>query len=228
MGLIKKSLKGLGLLAFGAMGLSAVNIAQAGPRTPDGRSMEDIIGMDPKEATYEDLEKLSRADKMQLFYAAKAPAFKSMDGLYRAKLLSGGVLGGATAYFTHHVFPTGMLTADTHWQGKAFTPEGEKEGRGINVFSRKGADGKPEVFYARKLRTYVGPTTIGKDGTDSFHLDYKPFNKDVVMTMHDEVRQVNDNLHICAGYMSVTGGGMNPGPFALIGPPSKFSGEEAL
>jgi hypothetical protein len=48
------------------------------------------------------------------------------------------------------------------------------------------------------------------------------------MTMHDEVRQVNDNLYICAGYMSVTGGGMNPGPFVLVGPPSKFSGEEAL
>ncbi len=222
MGLVKKSLKGLGVLALGAMGLSVVNIIQAGSRSPDGRSMEDLVGKDPGEATFGDIEKLSRADKLQLFYAAEAPAFESMNGLYRAKLLSGGVLGSSTAYFTHHVFPTGLLTTDTHWQGKAFNPEGESEGWGINVFSRKGVDGKPEVFYARNLRTYVGPTTIGKDGKDSFHLDYKPFNNDLVKTMHDEVRQVNENLYICAGYMSITGGGLNPAPFVLIGPPSKF------
>jgi hypothetical protein len=225
MGLIKKSLKGLGLLVFAMMGLSAVNIMQAGQRTPDGRTLEEIIGKDPAEATYEDLENLSRADKMQVFYAAQAPEFKSMKGLYRAKLLSGGVLGGSTAYFTHHVFPTGLLTSDTHWQGKAFEPKGENDGLGINVFTRKGADGKPEVFYNRNLRTYVGPTTVGKDGKDSFHLDYSPFNNDIVKTMHDEVRVVNDHLFICAGYMSVTGGGMNPGPFVLIGPPSEFSEE---
>lgn len=73
---------------------------------------------------------------MQLFYAAEAPAFGSMDGLYRAKLLSGGVLGGATAYFTHHVFPTGMLTTATHWQGKAFNPE-EKTPDGASTFSAR-------------------------------------------------------------------------------------------
>ena len=222
MGLIKKAVKGLGALVFVSMGLTVVNVIQAGNRSPDGRSMEDIIGKDPGEATYGDIEKLSRADKMQLFYAAEAPTFGSMDGLYRAKLLSGGVLGGATAYFTHHVFPTGMLTTATHWQGKAFNPEGKNAGWGINVFSKKDGEEKQEVFYARKMTTYVGPTTIGKDGKDAFHLDYMPFNNDLVKTMHDEVRQVNENLYICAGYMGITGGGLNPAPFVLIGPPSEF------
>jgi hypothetical protein len=95
MGLVKKSLKGLGVLVVVTAGLSVVNIIQAGKRSPDGRSMADIIGKDPNEATFDDIEKLSRADKMQLFYAAEAPAFESMKGEYQGKLLSGGVLGHA-------------------------------------------------------------------------------------------------------------------------------------
>jgi hypothetical protein len=222
MGLVKKSLKGLGVLVVVTAGLSVVNIIQAGKRSPDGRSMADIIGKDPNEATFDDIEKLSRADKMQLFYAAEAPAFESMKGEYQGKLLSGGVLGGSTAYFTHHVFPTGTLTIGTQWLGKAFSPEEENAGWGINVFSGKDEEGQQEVFYTRKMRTSVGPSTIGKDGKDSFHLDYGVFNSDLIKTMHDEVRQVNENLFICAGYMAFSGGPLNPGPFALVGPPKEF------
>ncbi len=193
-----------------------VNIIQAGKREPDGRSMEEILGANPEKATWEHLETLSRAETMQLFYAAGAPAFESMNGEYEAKILSGGVLGESTAGFTHHFFPTGKPTMSTHWEGKAFKPEGENSGWGYNRFSRKGDS---EIFRARKMRTYVGPTTIGKDGSDSFHLDYSAFNTGLMRSMHDEVRQVNDNLYICAGYMVPFGGPWNPGPFVLIGPP---------
>lgn len=47
MGHIKKAVKGLGALVFVSMGLTVVNVIQAGDRSPDGRSMEDIIGKDP-------------------------------------------------------------------------------------------------------------------------------------------------------------------------------------
>ena len=222
MGFIKKSLTGLAVLASVSAGLSIVNIIQAGKRSPDGRSMEGILGKDPEEATYEDIEGLSRADTMQLFYAAKTPAFESMKGEYQGKLLSGGVLGGSTAYFTNHVFPMGTLTIGTKWEGKAFNPTEDNAGWGINVFSGKDEEGEQEVFYTRKMRTYVGPTTIGKDGRNSLHLDYGAFNTDLVKTMHDEVRQVNENLYICAGYLATTGGPLNPGPFTIIGPPKEF------
>lgn len=222
MGFAKKSLLGLGALSAVSVGLSVVNIMQAGKRSPDGRSVEEIIGKDPGEATYDDIETLSRADTMQLFYAAEAPAFESIKGEYQGRLLSGGVLGGSTAYFTNHVFPTGTLTIGSQWQGKAFNATEENAGWGINVFSGKDEEGEQEVFYTRKMRTYMGPTTIGKDGRDSLHLDYGAFNTDLVKTMHDEVRQVNENLYICAGYMAFSGGPLNPGPFVLVGPPKEF------
>jgi len=222
MGFVKKSLAGLGVLAFATAGLSIVNILQAGSRNPDGRSMEEILGKDPQEATYDDIERLSRADTMQLFYAAEAPAFASMKGKYQGKLLSGGVLGGSTAYFTNHVFPTGTLTTRTKWEGKAFNPTDDDAGWGINVFSGEDEEGEQEIFYTRKMRTYLGPTTIGKDGRNAFHLDYGAFNSDLVKTMHDEVRQVNENLYICAGYLAGSGGPLNPGPFTIIGPPEEF------
>lgn len=222
MGFVKKTLAGLGVLTAVTAGLSIVNILQAGSRSPDGRSMQEILGKDPEEATYDDIERLSRADKMQLFYAAKSPAFGSIKGEYQGKLLSGGVLGGSTAYFTNHVFPTGTLTIKTKWDGKAFSPTEDNAGWGINAFSGEDEEGEQEVFYTRKMRTYVGPTTIGKDGRDSFHLDYGAFNTDLVKTMHDEVRLVNENLYICAGYMATSGGPLNPGPFTLIGPSKEF------
>jgi hypothetical protein len=222
MGFVKKSLAGLGLMAAAAAGLSIVNILQAGSHNPDGRSMEEILGKDPDEATYDDIERLSRADTMQLFYAAEAPAFESMKGMYQGKLLSGGVLGGSTAYFTNHVFPTGTLTIRTKWEGKAFNPTEDNAGWGINVFSGEDEEGGQEIFYTRKMRTYLGPTTIGKDGRNAFHLDYGAFNTDLVKTMHDEVRQVNENLYICAGYLAFSGGPLNPGPFTIIGPPEEF------
>ncbi|MHB8897016.1 MAG: hypothetical protein ACYC99_17830 [Candidatus Geothermincolia bacterium] len=224
MGIIKKSLKGIAALVAVSAGLTAINIIQAGQRSPDGRSIADILGKDPAQATFDDIEKLSRADKMQLFYAANAPAFGSMKGEYQGRLLSGGVLGGSTAYFTDHMFPTGTLTLRTRWLGKAFNPESEDAGWGINVFTGKDEEGDQEVFYTRKMRTYLGPTTIGKDGKDSFHLDYGAFNTDLIKTMHDEVRQINENLFICAGYMAMSGGPLNPGPFTLIGPPEEFPG----
>jgi hypothetical protein len=214
------------LVAFVLLNVVAfvVNIIQAGKRTPDGRSVREILRFEPEEATFEHIERLSRSETMQLFYAASAPAFDSMKGEYEARVLGGGVLGGATAFFTHHFFPTGTPALSTRWEGKGFEPEGENSGWGYNLFSRKGGG---DIFRARRMRTYVGPTTIGKDGSDSFHLDYSAFNSDLIKTMHDEVRQVNNDLYICAGYMAPFGGSMNPGPFVLIGPPTELPVDDA-
>lgn len=210
----------------GAAGLSnaaltVINILQAGPRTPDGRSLAQILGVDPEKATLADIEKLSRADTMQLFYAAPAPDFSAMKGEFRAKALKGGVLGTATVLFTHHVFPTGGITLDSQWEGKAFMPVDKTSGHGYNLFSTGPAR---SIYRARKFKTSLKPTIIGKDGRNSLHLDYSPYNTGAVHSMHDEVRQVNANLFICAGFMALGGGPANPGPFVLMGPPTDWVG----
>jgi len=222
LNLFKKLLKGIGALVFVATTLSAINIIQAGKRNPDGRDVKDILEKNPEEATCDNIETLSRADMMQLFYAAEAPAFESLNGERHGKILRSGIFGGAMAYFADHVFPTGTLTIGTRWHGKAFNAEENNSGWGINVFSRKGEKQDQKVFYERKMRIYTGPTAIGKDGKDSFHLDYGAFNTDLTKTLHDEVRRINDNLYIGVGYMTVPGGHLSPVPFVLFGEPMKF------
>ncbi len=224
MKLFKKVLWYAGVSFLVNVALFVINILQAGKRSPDGRTMAEILGVDPERATYDDVEKLNRAETMQLFYAARAPDFSSMKGEYAARVLRGGVLGYPTAFFTHHVFPTGKLDLKAHWEGKAFQPPEDGESWGYNIFSRRHSGGAVEVFRARKMRTYIGPTRIGKDGKDSLHLDYAPFNRGIVHTMHDEVRQINEKLFICAGYMTPFGGPLNPGPFVLMGPPTEWVG----
>ena len=217
---------GLAKMAIGAfaaanVGMTLVNIIQAGSRRPDGRTMAQILGVDPALAGFDDIERLSRADKMQLFYAASAPDFMKMSGEFKARVLSGGVQGPSSELFTHHVFPAGRPTLGTHWEGKAFQPVSDERGWGYNIFSRGG-----RIFRTRRMKTYVGPTVFGRDGKDSFHLDYSFFNTDVIHSMHDEIRQINENLFICAGCMALGGGPLNPAPFALMGPASAWVGAD--
>ena len=205
--------------------LNIINILQAGSKKPDGRTMGEILGLDPVDATYDDVEKLSRSEKMQLFYAASVPDFTSLNGEYSARLLSGGVLGGSSAYFTHHIFPTGRLTFKTRWIGKGFKSEGENQGTGYNIFEDT-SGGKSRTLRIRKIKTTMGPTRIGKTGKRSFQIDYSEFNSGAVHSMRDEVRQINKNLFIGVGYMGLGGGPANPAPFALIGPPEPWKGPD--
>ena len=206
--------------------LNAINILQAGSREADGRTMAQILGTDPQTATYDDVEKLSRKDKMQLFYAAAPPAFSTLNGEYEARLLSGGILGPASALFTHHVFPTGLVTTDTRWTGKSFKPDTQNSGHGYNIFTRKNSDGTLSTLRIRPMRTTLGESKIGKDKKTSFCVDYSADNSGTIHSMKDEIRQINPDLFIGAGYMGLGGGPMNPAPFALIGPPSPWVGPD--
>jgi len=207
------------------LALNIINILQAGSRKPDGRSMEQILGVDPEKATYDDIEKLSRKEKMQLFYAASVPDFTKIHGEYQARLLSGGVLGSSSAYFTHHVFPTGKPTFKTEWVGKGFQSNGENRGIGYNIFIERTGN-STNTRRLRKISTSMAPTKIGRDRKLSFQIDYSKLNSDVIHSMRDEVRQINENLYIGAGYMTLGGGSLNPAPFALIGPPRPWVGAD--
>jgi hypothetical protein len=159
---------------------------------------------------------------MQLFYAAQTPEFEELNGEYKARLLSGGVLGGSSAFFTHFVFPTGKLTLNTKWVGKAFKSEGPNTGTGYNIFAK--VNGKK--LRIRQMDTSLAPTKIGKDGRPSFQINYSRRNGGAVHSMCDEIRKINDNLYIGAGYMGLGGGPLNPAPFALVGSPTPWVGPD--
>jgi hypothetical protein len=222
----KKILIVLGILIFVMVTLNGINIIQAGSREPDGRTMAQILGVDTQTATYDDVEKLSRKDKMQLFYAAKTPDFKTLNGEFEARLLSGGILGNSSALFTHHVFATGLVTLSTQWIGKAFKVNNENSGQGYNIFSEKISDENSSTLRIRTMRTSLGTSKVGKDGKKSLLVDYSFDNTGTINSMRDEIRQINDTLFIGAGYMGLGGGSINPAPFALIGPPMPWVGPD--
>lgn len=208
---LKKYLIGLGIFTFVNVMLTLINILQNGIGGYKGKSVGEILGVPPEKATLKDIQKLSKPQVMQLFYAAPAPEFEGMSGEYRAEVLPLGVQASSASYFTHHFFGPG------HWDGKAFFPFEKNRGWGYNIFSKNG-----KVSRTRKFNIFMGPSTIDK--RPSFHLDYSPYNGGVVHSMHDEVRKINDNLYICMGHMALGGGPINPAPFVLMGPPTPWVG----
>jgi hypothetical protein len=203
--------------------LTVINILQAGSRKPHGRTMAQILGRDPSAATYDDVEKLSRKEKVQLFIAAETPRIDELGGEYEAKLLSGGVLGKSTELFTNHVFPTGGITLRTKWVGKAFKSTGGNSGTGYNIFEENTADGK-KILRVRRIDTSIGSSSVVKDGKHSFLINYSAHNGGTVRSMRDELRKINDTLFIGAGHMALGGGPANPGPFAVVGKPRPWVG----
>jgi len=216
----------LGVLVVVMLILNGINIMQAGSKKPDGRTMTQILGVDSKLASFDDIEKLSRKDKMQLFYAAAVPDFKTLQGEYEARILSGGILGKSSAMFTHFVFPTGLLTCSTRWVGKAFKSDSKNSGLGYNTFTKEKTEENISTLRIRRMKTSMGVSRVGKDGKKSFLVDYSFDNTGTIKSMRDEIRQINDNLFIGAGYMGLGGGPINPAPFALIGPPKPWAGPD--
>ncbi|MDT8272172.1 MAG: hypothetical protein RRA35_03170 [Desulfomonilia bacterium] len=208
---VKLGFIGVGAFVLINVVLTVINILQNGLGGYKGRSVEEILGISPEKATLKDIQRLTKAQVMQLFHAAPAPDFASMNGEYRAELLSLGILAPSAAFYTHHFFGPG------HWEGKAFLPIEENRGSGYNLFSKRGI-----LTRTRKFNTYIGPSTI--DRKAAFHLDYSPYNSGIVHSMHDELRQVNDRLFICMGHMALGGGAINPAPFVLMGPPTPWIG----
>jgi hypothetical protein len=201
------------------LAVTGINILQKGGKH-DGRTVEQILGVPASKATLKDIEKLSKAEVFQLFYAAPAPALADLKGEFKAATLSVGIMASSADFYTHHFFGPGR------WAGKAFTTLEKDKGWGYNIFSITGKDGKPALARTRQMNTYIGPSTI--DEKPSYHLDYSPFNSGTVHSMHDELRKINDTLYIGMGHMALGGGAINPAPFVVMGPPEKWVGADAL
>jgi hypothetical protein len=182
--------------------------------------MAEILGINPEDATWEDLRALSRRDAMRLFYTAPAPALESLRGEYEGKMPSGGILDALGSWMVDHLLPTGRLTPGTRWLGMAFEPCEMDESLGHIV-----DEGMGYIVYldprtgeaARGIQalTWVGPTSIGSGSGASLYLDYGALNRGVFRFLHDEVRRVNDGLFICAGCLSLGEALRVPLPFFL-------------
>jgi hypothetical protein len=197
--------------------LTVINVMQNGFGGWDGRSMDDILGAPAQEASPEDVEKLSKSDVMQLFYAADTPEFTKVKGEYKAKLVPVGVLFLVNDYYAHHLMGPG------HWEAKAFSPFEKDKGSGYNLFTvGKGAD-------SRIVRTMRMDTSVGRsrfDEKDSFHLVYKAYNKGRNNSMRDEIRKINDRLFIGLGYVAWSLGKLNPSFFLLYGEADEWVGPD--
>ncbi len=188
--------------------VTLVNVLQKGGAYRGG-TVDEILGVKASSASAADVEKLSKREMMQLFYAAPAPDFAMLNGEYQAKTLPVGIQAFSVDLFTHHFFGPGR------WEGKAFLPERADRGRGYNIFNKNG-----NISRTRKMDTFIGPSTI--DDRPSFHLDYRPHNGGVVRSMHDELRMINPDLFLGMGYMGIGGGSINPAPFLVFGKKGKF------
>ena len=204
------------IITVASLGLTGINILQKGGDYK-GQTIDAILGMPAEKATAADIERLSKAEIFQLFYAAPAPDFKEMNGEFKALTISAGVMASSADFFTHHFFGAG------HWEGKAFFPFEAAKGWGYNLFAGDSKDAA-KMIRMRKMNTYIGPSTI--DNKPSFHLDYSPYNTGAVRSMHDELRKINDRLYLGMGHMALGGGRINPAPFVLIGPPAKWVGPD--
>jgi hypothetical protein len=204
-----KVLTGIGILIVAILILTGINILQNGIGGQDGRSVEKILGVPPEKATLADIEKLSKSDVMQLFYAASPPEFSKVNGEYKAKILQLGVMGPIAPFYTKYLLGPG------DWKGKAFYPFEKNGGWGYNLWEIK-KNGQPKIIRTLKMKTFIWKSRL--DDRDSFQLDYSPFNGGIDYYMKDEVRRINDRLYICMGMVITVGHRFNPNAFVLYDP----------
>uniref|UniRef100_A0A7S2UWI1 Uncharacterized protein n=1 Tax=Fibrocapsa japonica TaxID=94617 RepID=A0A7S2UWI1_9STRA len=182
-------------------GATVCNIFQGGrPGHYLGQSQEEILGCPPKQASVADLEKLSKFEFMQLFYASPMVVLDgSVQGNWEGKILPIGVLHLVTKFITDYLFGAGK------WCGKAVDPS---SCTGINLFAQD-----KSAISMREFDTCIDCSLY--DGRPILLFSYKSKNLFPYNTMRDEVRKVNDKLLIGLGSMSVFGGHLNSASFVL-------------
>ena len=197
--------------------LVTINILQNGIGGWDGRTVEEILNKSAETATEEDIEKLSKSEVMQLFYAAEAPAFENVKGEYKAKLVPGGVLYRFNEYYAHNLMGPGR------WEAKCFSPNKNNRGEGYNLFTVT-RNGITKGIRTLRMDTFMGQSKF--DDKESFHLVYAAHNKGRNHAMRDEIRRISDRLYVGLGYLTWTLGTLNPSPFVLYGEPKRWVGPD--
>ena len=205
----------LALLVFVGI-LVVVNILQNGGKWR-GQTVEQILGMPADKATINDLKALSKAQLMQLFYAASVPDKHILDGEIAGTALAVGVFFPFAAFFLTYIYGQGA-----RWVGKGFRPDSAATPPEYNLFKHKKS---PSVQRKRRMSTYLAKSAL--DDKASLHLDYSPYNTGLVKLVRDEVRAIHSTLYIGMGCFTLPGGSLNPIPFVLHGEFRPWVGADA-
>jgi cholesterol oxidase len=214
MNVLKKIASVIAILVVITAILLGINIFQKGCGGYKGQTMDQILGVPAAKAMPADIEKLSRAQVVQLFHAATVPAYNELNGEYNTKMVGGGILSAGSKIYVTYLFGPGS------WEGKAFSP---KLKYGYNIF-KSTKDGKEAYARVKKMNTSIAKSRY--DDKESFLLDYSPFNGGLLYSMRDEIRKVNATLYVAMGAMLASGDTANPMPFILYGKPGKWAGPD--
>ena len=205
------------LLIFTVFFLVGVNVAQNGVGGWDGRTIEEIVGMPTEEIGVEEIADLTKAEIMQVFFAAEAPSLGDLNGEYEAQLIHSGILAFALDFMARKLYGPGT------WQGMAFFPFEKDEGTGYNLFQDEDEE-ESVVNRTREMDTYISQSVF--DERNAFHTVYRPYNSGLVKGLRQELRQINDTLFLGVGYMPALAGKINPIPFLVVGSPQRWVGPD--
>jgi hypothetical protein len=126
------------------------------------------------------------AEARDVYVRGTVPAMTALDGAPKGRMLSvagidrGAIARRLRAFAASKSFP---------WGGKSFRASSDDAGAGVN---RVELLGQREWF---PFDTRVGPSAI--DGEPAIILDYdKPENPWFIRKIHDELREVSENLYL--------------------------------
>jgi hypothetical protein len=178
----------------------------------------------PKENwSLENLMELTADEMVELWKTLPAPDMNELIGEYRAHLPMAGTDEEHQKQIKEAMYnsdgPMGI------WLGKAYNVTGENEGEGYNHWEKKGTDG----FRVLRYKTYIKDSEV--DGQPALIMDYTPFRPaDQGWNFKDDVRKLNDDLHIGYGFyvMAETGERSVAGLFALTGPIHEWVGADEV
>jgi hypothetical protein len=106
------------------------------------------------------------------------------------------------------------------WLGKAFRPVSDAEGRGYNMFRRRG-----RLIQKYPMATLVGPSRY--DGRPAFQLVYRAYHSMCgAVHMVDEVRRLRHGAYLLIGTLGFTDARrLVPVPCLLTGPVAEYRGD---
>lgn len=173
--------------------------------------------------TFDKVMQLSREEITELWKTLPAPEFSELEGEYEGHV---PMLGADEAFIKminetmkNEEGPYGL------WIGKAFNVTGENRGEGYNHWRKPGTNG------IRNMRYRTGIEISEIDGNPALMMDYSPFiDPSQTRYFKDEVRKLNDDIHILMGVAVATDSGERTflGPVVLTGPIHDWVGPDEV
>jgi len=177
-----------------------------------------------KEAwTFDKVMQMTSEEITELWKTLPSPEFRELQGEYEGHV----PLAGADEEFVKQINETmkNPNTPDGLWIGKAFNAATDTEGEGYNHWRKAGTNGIRKMRY----KTCIEISEI--DGEPALMMDYGPFiDASQEWYFKDEVRKLNDDLHILMGVAVTTEAGVRTvlGPLLLTGPIHEWVGPDEV